>query len=118
MPGRRAFQPSLSFQLGAAGLPKPEAEYRFHPTRKWRFDLAWPDRSLAVEIDGAVWTGGRHTRGAGVEKDTEKYAEALLAGWRVLRVTTGQVKSGQALTWLEQLLGIGDTTPAPQKRDA
>lgn len=104
MPGRRPHSLPLSFQIGAAGLPKAEYEYRFHPTRRWRFDVAWPDRSLAVEIDGAVWTGGRHTRGAGVEKDTEKYAEAMIAGWRVLRVTTGQVKSGQALNWIERLL--------------
>lgn len=100
---RRA-TPALDQQVQLVGLPKPVAEFRFHPTRRWRFDYAWPDRSIAVEVDGAVWTGGRHTRGAGVEKDCEKYAEALLAGWRVLRVTTGQVKSGQALTWVERLL--------------
>lgn len=108
MPRRRYAMPrdqSLSWQLGVAGLPKPEAEYRFHPTRRWRFDLAWPAQKLAVEIDGAVWTGGRHTRGAGVEKDCEKYAEAMILGWRVLRVSTGQVKSGQALQWAERLLG-------------
>jgi very-short-patch-repair endonuclease len=100
----RSATPALDQQVQLVGLPKPVAEFRFHPTRRWRFDYAWPDKSIAVEVDGAVWTGGRHTRGAGVEKDCEKYAEALLAGWRVLRVTTGQVKSGQALTWVERLL--------------
>jgi len=95
---------TLERQIIVAGLPRPQAEYRFLPTRRFRFDLAWPDRALAVEIDGAIWTGGRHTRGAGVERDCEKFAEALLAGWKVLRVTTGQVRSGQALGWIERLL--------------
>lgn len=94
----------LDRQIALAGLPKPTAEFRFHPTRRWRFDYAWPDRSLAVEVDGAIYVGGRHTRGIGVEKDCEKFAEALLAGWRVLRVSTNQVKSGQALQWIERAL--------------
>ena len=91
-------------QVQLAGLPKPVAEFRFHPSRKWRFDWAWPDKSIAVEVDGATWTAGRHTRGAGVEEDCEKFAEALLAGWRVLRVTTHQVNDGRALGWIERLL--------------
>lgn len=74
-----------------AGLPAPEAEYRFHPTRRWRFDWAFPDQKVALEIEGGVWTGGRHTRGAGYVRDIEKYNHATLAGWRVLRVTPGQL---------------------------
>jgi very-short-patch-repair endonuclease len=95
---------AFDMQVQLAGLPKPVAEFRFHATRRWRFDWAWPDKSIAVEVDGATWTGGRHTRGAGVDKDCEKMAEALIAGWRVLRVSTGQVRSGQALQWIERLL--------------
>lgn len=95
---------NLEQQVIYSGLPHPTTEYRFHPTRRWRFDLSWPGRKLACEIDGAVFTGGRHTRGAGVEKDAEKFAEAMCLGWRVLRVTTGQVRSGQAVSWLARLL--------------
>lgn len=95
---------ALDRQCQLAGLPRPEAEYRFHPTRKWRFDFAWPAKSVAVEVDGAVYSGGRHTRGSGVEKDCEKFAEAMVLGWRVLRVTPRHVQSGQALTWIERLL--------------
>lgn len=35
----------LAFQMRALALPTWEAEYRFHRTRQWRFDLAWPHRS-------------------------------------------------------------------------
>ncbi len=94
---------SLDRQCELVGLPKPTPEYRFHPTRKWRFDWAWPAQSIAVEVDGGVFVQGRHTRGAGVEKDMEKFAEATIAGWRVLRVSTRQVRNGQALHWLCRL---------------
>lgn len=86
----------------AAGLPSPIQEYRFAPPRRWRFDLAWPSLRLALEIEGGVWTGGRHVRGKGFERDTEKYNAATLAGWRVLRVTTGMIRDGRALALLEQ----------------
>lgn len=74
-----------------------EAEYRFHPTRKWRFDFAWPEMMIAVEIEGGTWAGGRHSRGKGFEKDCEKYNEAAILGWTVLRFTTRQVTSGVAV---------------------
>jgi very-short-patch-repair endonuclease len=82
-------------------LPMPVQEYRFG---RFRFDFAWVDRMLAVEVDGGTWTGGRHTRGAGYERDCVKFAEAMLAGWRVFRVTTDQVESGAALAWIERAL--------------
>ena len=81
-----------------------EREYRFHPVRRWRFDFALPERRLAVEVEGGTWTGGRHTRGSGFEKDCEKYNQAVLLGWRVLRFTPGAIKSGEALTTIEQVL--------------
>jgi very-short-patch-repair endonuclease len=86
------------------GLPEPVAEYRFHTTRRWRFDYAWPQLRLALEVDGGAWVGGRHTRGAGYEKDCEKLNAALLAGWRVLRFTTGMVQDGRALAVLQEAL--------------
>lgn len=64
-------------------------EYKFHPKRKWRFDSAWPEKMIAVEFEGGIWTNGRHTRGKGYENDCEKYNNALLLGWRVFRLTPG-----------------------------
>lgn len=63
----------------------PEPEHRFHPTRRWRIDYAWPDQKLAVEIEGGVWTAGRHTRSKGFLKDAEKYNALTEMGWRLLR---------------------------------
>lgn len=77
---------------------KPEREYRFHPKRRWRFDFAFPDTKLAVEVEGGTWANGRHTRGAGYEKDLEKYNAAVLMGWRVLRYSTAMVMDGTAIS--------------------
>ena len=87
-------------------IPDWWREFQFHPTRKWRFDFAFPDAKLAVEIEGGVWSGGRHTRGAGFEKDCEKYANAAILGWRIIRVSPGQVKSGQCLEWILNALKV------------
>ena len=75
----------------AAGLPEPVAEHRFHAQRKWRFDWAWPQDRIAIEQDGGAWTRGRHVTGAGFVKDMEKLNAAVLAGWRVFRVTPDQL---------------------------
>lgn len=72
-------------------LPLPDAEYRFHPTRRWRFDYAFPAQKVALEVEGGVWTRGRHTRGAGFLKDAEKYNAAAVLGWRIIRVTPRQL---------------------------
>jgi hypothetical protein len=37
--------------------------------------------------------------------DCEKYNEATLRGWRVLRVTGAHVKSGAAVEWLRRAVG-------------
>lgn len=62
-------------------------EHVFHPVRKWRFDYALPEHMIAVEVEGGVWTSGRHTRPQGFINDMEKYNAATVMGWRVLRVT-------------------------------
>lgn len=75
--------------------------------RDWRFDFAWPERQLAVEVDGGVWNSGRHVRGTGYTSDCEKCNEAVLCGWWLLRVTSAHVRSGQALRWITRAL-MGD----------
>jgi len=85
----------------------PEREYKFHPKRKWRFDFALPDRMVAIEIEGGVWSGGRHTRGSGYIKDLEKYNQAALMGWAILRFTSDQVISGEAIDTVLQYLNDG-----------
>lgn len=95
---------ALETRIIQAGLPRPEQEWRFHPVRKWRFDFAYPALMVAVEIEGGTWSGGRHTRGDGYEKDCEKYNTAALMGWKVIRLTTGMIADGRAIEWIGKAL--------------
>lgn len=78
-------------------LPMPTPEFRFEPSRRWRFDWCWPDHKIALEIEGAVWTRGRHTRGSGFMKDMEKYNHAAQLGYRVFRCTPNGINLGMEL---------------------
>ena len=82
-----------------------EQEYKFHPTRKWRADFLITGTKILIEVEGGVWSGGRHTRGKGYIGDMEKYNEAAIMGFTVLRFSTEQVKAGVAIKQIEQLVG-------------
>jgi hypothetical protein len=81
-------------------------EYRFHPVRRWRFDGAFPEKLVAVEIDGGAFIQGRHTRGVGFKNDCEKINAAGLLGWRVFRFLPQQLKSGEVYDVLGRALGL------------
>lgn len=86
------------------GLPAPAREFRFAPPRLFRFDFCWPDRGVALEAEGGIWTFGRHSRGAGLADDADKYNLAAIHGWRVFRVTERQVRDGSAFPLIRQFL--------------
>jgi hypothetical protein len=84
-------------------LAEPEREYRFAAPRRWRFDFAWPGLMLAVEVEGLVFGGkSRHTTIGGYAKDCDKYNEASLRGWVVLRFTGAHIRTGEALKMIER----------------
>jgi hypothetical protein len=99
----------LISDLHYLGVPAPEREVMFHPTRRWRFDAAWPAPAwrVAIEIEGLVYSNqgdnqlrGRHVSVTGFQADLAKYGEAFAAGWSVLRVTSSQARNGMAATWI------------------
>lgn len=79
-------------------------EFKFHPTRKWRFDYAIPSHRIALEVEGGVWTQGRHTRPQGFLGDVDKYNSAALLGWRVFRTTPSELYSRATIEMLKQAL--------------
>jgi len=99
-----ALEELLEQHIRLTGLPAPAREYRFHPRRRWRFDFAWPDYRVAAEVDGGIYSRGRHVRGRGFEGDAEKRNAAVMAGWRVLHFTPRQVRSGAAVREIEGLM--------------
>ena len=98
-----ALEERLWWQIRTGKLPLPEREFRFHPTRKWRFDFAYPALLVAVECEGGVWAMGRHNRGSGFTEDCAKYNQAAILGWRVLRFTKEMIDSGQAFDAISRL---------------
>lgn len=70
----------------AAGGPPLEREYRFDPNRRWRADFAHIQSRTLIEIEGGIFINGRHNRAAGFIADIEKYLNATLAGWTVIRL--------------------------------
>lgn len=79
-------------------------EHMFHPTRKWRFDLALLDVKIAVEVDGGGWKQGAHHRPLGRQNDNEKDTEAQKLGWQVYRCTPRDVASGRALKKVREMV--------------
>lgn len=94
----------LTNRIERAGLPLPERQFRFCPTRRWRADFAYPSAMLLIEVDGGAYVGGRHTRGAGFEADCEKASTAAALGFRVVRVTGRMIKDGRAVLLIRQAL--------------
>ena len=98
----------LAAQLETAGITHFEREWRFHETRRWRFDFSFPHMRppLAIECEGGPWSRGRHVRGKGFEADLEKYNAAALLGWCVLRFTGDQIRDGRAIDVIVKALKL------------
>lgn len=96
----------------AHGLPEPVPEYPFAPPRKWRFDWLF-EGWLALEVEGLAEGGGegRHQRTGGWLKDMEKYNEAAIRGYVVLRCTTKELNSGAACALIKRALGSSEEQP-------
>ena len=101
---RSKLELTLAFQIRAAGLITPVVEFKAVPGRRYRWDFAWPEQKLLVEVQGGIWTKGGHSTGKGITRDAEKANLATLAGYRCITVTGDQIKSGQALRWIQAAL--------------
>lgn len=89
----------------AFGISQPTAEYRFAPPRRWRFDYAWIEQKIALEIDGGAGFG-RHTRREGFIKDQGKRNAAVMRGWGVIHCIPKDVKDGSIFKAIRQALAI------------
>ena len=90
---------------------KVRRNYRFHPTRKFEFDIAILEWKIGIEVDGF---GGGHQLPKGFIRDREKDLEAAIIGWRVLRLSTAQVRDGSAFDYLDRIFGaVSPTVQTP-----
>ena len=80
-------------------LPAPEQECKVIEGRKFAFDRCFRDARLLICLQGGTWQQGRHTRGAGYERDCEKLCLAAAEGYRVFYLTTTMLRNDPA-RWL------------------
>jgi hypothetical protein len=94
---RRAQSPPESWVRVAchlAGLPAPVPQFVVTDGGRWlaQVDLAWPEAKLVVEYEGAY-----HFEGTQIAKDDARYDALLAAGWRVIRLSSVDLRDLDAV---------------------
>jgi hypothetical protein len=103
---------TLASHIKLLGLPEPKREFTAIPGRRFRWDFAWPQFRLLLEVQGGTWgKGGKggasaHSGGVAASRDCEKGNLAVLAGWKTLNVTTDQIRKGEAIRFLQDYFGV------------
>ena len=102
----RKWEDLFLFQLRTEGLPRPREQFKFHDTRRWSSDFAWPDKKIIVEIEGGIWRrgGGAHSHPTNILRDIEKYNNAALLGYRLFRFSDRELKNGEAMRIMKLVL--------------
>jgi len=91
VPPESELEGQLFTVLRAGDLPAGVRQYEIWDGRRWRrFDLAYPNQRLAVEVDG--WE--RHGTRSSFQDDRARDRALQLRGWRVLRYTWDDVTEG------------------------
>ncbi len=90
------------------GIPEPLYEYQFCADRKWRFDISWDGllRPVAIEVQGGIFSGGAHVRGAAMLREFEKLNTAATLGWRILFVTPDQLMRLDTVNLVKRCLNL------------
>lgn len=86
------------------GLPKPEMQALLIPSRKFRWDLAWPAYRVCVDVQGGMYSNGRHLRVQGYETDLVKSALVQLEGYIALAFTPRQIDDNVAVMFIAAAL--------------
>ena len=67
------------------------SEYKFNPDRRWAADRCHRFTKILLEIEGGNWSNGRHNRGKGFENDCEKYFDATMRGYTIIRLSSNML---------------------------
>ena len=73
------------------GGPELEREERFNDDRMWRADFLHASSRTLIEVEGLTWQPdkyGRHQRPRGYSEDCRKYNDAVMKGYKIIRLTT------------------------------
>lgn len=116
--GKKAGEDTFDFQCRQYRLPSyvrqfkmlksvqtPRADGKAIP-KVWRFDFAWPQFYLIVEINGGVWMpgGGAHSHPIDITRNMEKQNDAAREKFFVLQFTPDDVKRKRAIAFVQRWL--------------
>ncbi len=109
--GSRYSIPVVLAFFAECGLPEPVPEHDFCNGRKWRFDFAWrtplfEKGGVALEVQGGLFSGGAHVRGAALLKEMEKLNRAAALGWRVIFVTPDALCTHNTVSLIKECLAL------------
>jgi very-short-patch-repair endonuclease len=83
-PGESTLETRVLRLIAQAGLPLPKQQHRVViDGRRYRIDLAYPERLVAIECDGFTW----HSQRSDWDRDRRRQNDLVALGWRVLRIT-------------------------------
>ncbi len=93
--------PSAKFEIlwKSLGGGELKREHKFAEGRRFRFDYYHP-AGVSIELEGGVWSRGRHTRPTGFLNDMEKYNLAASMGILVFRVPSHDIST----KWLSPII--------------
>jgi hypothetical protein len=75
------------------GAPEWVREHPGIPGRKFRFDFAWPEQMVAVEINGGIFKAqSGHRSISGLERDYNKANLAQLHGWAYFQLSPRMIE--------------------------
>lgn len=80
--------------IAAAGLPPAVAQHSV-PGARARVDFAWPERKVALEVDGFRW----HANPQAHARDSARANRLAAHGWTVVRVTPVEIDQGPEHVW-------------------
>lgn len=105
---RNKWQDAYALQIKQAGLPEPVPEWQAIEGRKFRWDFAWPECGILVEIQGGIWSRGKsgHSTGAGINRDCMKGNLANIQGFCCLSFTSDMIRDGTALEQTREVLRL------------
>src|SRR5258706_8037672 len=83
-----ALEAEFLLQVRSLKQALPKLQYQPFQDRKFRLDFAWPDRKVAVMVQGNV-----HRIKDKFYRDCELFCLLTVAGWRFLPISRRQVKS-------------------------
>lgn len=95
------YEKHLALQLAAMGFREFEVDARYLRDRLHRGDVVFRRERLIVEVQGQV-----HRIRNRWKEDIEKAQLTVLAGWRLLPVSTKQVRDGSAADLVKRALDV------------